>query len=85
MAGLILGVVGWMAVAYVLFKNPLTTTRDTSPADLVVFLTGPLGAIAGAIAGGIIFRRFKALTIVIIITVLAVVCGLFAWWFRVGV
>ncbi len=78
LAGFILGVVGWMAVAYVFFRNPLTTTRDPGPADLVILLTGALGAIAGAVYGGLVFRRLKPSTMAIIVVIVAVLCGWFA-------
>ena len=80
-----MGVAGWIAFAHVVFKTPLSAGRDPSPADLVISITGPLGAVAGAIAGGVIFKRMKPLTIGIIIAILALLCGWFAWAFRIGV
>jgi len=85
LAGLILGVVGWMGIAALLFNNPLAARTDPGPVDLVILLTGPVGGIAGAIAGGVVFRRLKASTIAIIVAVVAMLGGWFAWAFRIGV
>jgi len=69
LAGFVLGVAGWLTLFYVVAMVPRgIPLRSMDQGSSAILITGPLGAIIGAVIGGFVLRRrFRPVAIAVIL------------------